>query len=504
MNGNYYDVVVMGMELGPLVAGTLLAKRGFRVLAVGQGGASDYYNCYGYTFTNRPFIITAAYSPVIGRVLDELSLTPTFQQITKIPSPLFQIVSPHARVNVFEAPDKTEKEIIRELQSDTQDTKGILRMLGELGSEVKKLLDTDLVIPPETFFERREFSRAEVQNPFYMTGNQDPYHKVGARGQLKELLNVPVRWETAGTIDVAPLVTCRQISGWFFGTQSIQNGRDGLRRLLLDKIINQGGDVYPDQTVTSLILSKGKINAIRLRDHDEPTGCQIVLTDLSPKEIAPLISPDVWPKRFRALVEDTPRSALGYSLNLGLDPEVIPAGLAQTAFVSFGKGIGDQLVRIEQIPQNDKTKAALNISCIVSSDEESQIETGALRDALLDRIRQIVPFLDNYLHVVHSPFDAFGPLVISGNAEGDAPAIPRPEEVPKWLLRTPPDNGALGVENLPHRTGVKGLFLAGSQVVSGLGTEGEFLAAWGAARIASKMDPSRERLVRSMRSKIEV
>ncbi len=82
--------------------------------------------------------------------------------------------------------------------------------------------------------------------------------------------------------------------------------------------------------------------------------------------------------------------------------------------------------------------------------------------------------------------------------------MPLPEEVPRWLLRRPPSNGALGIENLPYRTGVKGLFLAGSQVVSGLGTEGELVAAWGAARIAGKMDPGRERIVRSMRSKVEV
>jgi hypothetical protein len=40
-------------------------------------------------------------------------------------------------------------------------------------------------------------------------------------------------------------------------------------------------------------------------------------------------------------------------------------------------------------------------------------------------------------------------------------------------------------------------------VVSGLGTEGELIAAWGAARVAGKVDPGRERLVRSMRNKVE-
>ena len=60
------------------------------------------------------------------------------------------------------------------------------------------------------------------------------------------------------------------------------------------------------------------------------------------------------------------------------------------------------------------------------------------------------------------------------------------------------------MENLPHRTGIKGLFLSGSQVISGLSTEGELLAGWGAARIAGKLDPTRQRVGRSMRNKVEL
>ena len=169
-----------------------------------------------------------------------------------------------------------------------------------------------------------------------------------------------------------------------------------------------------------------------------------------------------------------------------------------------GSGLGADLVRVERIPQPDPERAALNVSCIVPAGELEAIESGALRDALLDRVRWLVPFFDNHLRVLHSSFDGVGPLALGGPAEGEAPAVPHPEEVPRWLIRHPAADGALGVESLPHRTGIRGLFLAGGQVVSGLATEGELLAGWGAARIAGKMDPGRERLVRSMRSKVEM
>ena len=71
---NYYDVVVIGMELGPLAAGALLAKRGFRVLIVGQDAPKDHYECLGYTFNRRPFMLNAFDSPATRRVLGELGI----------------------------------------------------------------------------------------------------------------------------------------------------------------------------------------------------------------------------------------------------------------------------------------------------------------------------------------------------------------------------------------------------------------------------------------------
>jgi hypothetical protein len=141
---------------------------------------------------------------------------------------------------------------------------------------------------------------------------------------------------------------------------------------------------------------------------------------------------------------------------------------------------------------------------MVPREKAGAIDSGALRDTVLDTMRVLIPFLDNHLRVIHSPFDGFGPVDLTKAAKGSGPPVPHPEEVPRWRLVPPPRGGVLGVGNLPHRSGIKGLLLSGDQVVSGLGIEGELLAAWGAARIAGKMDPRRERLVRSLRSKVEM
>ncbi len=501
---NYYDVVVIGMELGPLAAGALLAKRGFRVLIVGQGAPKDHYQCLGYTFTRRPFMLTSFESPVIRRILSELGIGQLFQHALSTPNPIYQVILDKARINVTNDIHLTGTEIRREFPRTGSISDDLFGQLGWINDEIDKLFSNDMVVPPDSFLEKREFARAEVQNPFRIGADTYFWNKLDDDSDFKQFLATPVRFETAGASPLSPLVRYRQLAGWLFDCHAIENGRDCLRDLLADQIVGQGGDRQNREQVAEIVVRKGRIQGVRLAGREELTGCNVVLTEMSPAEISNLIPPNHWTKRFRVEVNESPKALMGYTLNLGVHPEVIPAGLADTAFLSLGSGIGDELLRIEKVPQHDADKAALHVSCIVPMEDREKIVSGALRDAILDRLRWLIPFLDNYLNVIHSPFDGFGPLNLNGTADGDAPPIPHAEEIPKWLHRPPTTDGILGIENLPHRTGIKGLLLAGSQVIGGLGTEGEFWAAWGAARIAGKMDPRRERLVRSMRAKIEM
>ncbi|MDD5306995.1 MAG: hypothetical protein PHU25_06710 [Deltaproteobacteria bacterium] len=504
MTPGTYDVLVLGMELGPLAAGALLAKRGFRVLVVGQGSAFDHYRCLGFDFARRPFLLTAADSPVVRRVMAELGAGQIFQRIASEPERRFQVVLPRARLDVFKDRLATEAEIGREFPPAGGAVPGLLEGIGRLSCEIDKLLSVDMVLPPETFFEKRELARAEVQNPFRLARSYDVLEGTEAVAGLREFLEAPARFETCGASMLHPLVLVRQLGGWLFGCQNVQGGRDGLRKLLCDRIVAQGGDVLPRHRVADIAVAKGRVTGVRLAGREDSIAVRTIVTGLVPDELAALITPSAWTKRFRAMVEDAGPPVLGYAVNLGFDALALPAGLGHTCFARFGPGLGDELLRIEALPQAEEGKAALNVSCVVPTGAEGTIASGALRDAMLDRMRWLVPYLDNHLRVLHSPFDGFGPVDLTGRATGESPSVPHPEEVPACFLHPPLPDGILGIEGLPHRTGVAGLLLAGAQVVRGLGAEGELLAGWGAARIAGRMDPVRERLARSMRSKVEM
>lgn len=491
----------MGMEIGPLVAGALLAKRGFRVLVIGQNAPTDRYPCLGYEFARRPFLLTNSESPLLKRIIEELGIGQLYQHATFVPSPVWQAVLPGARIDVSRDLNRVVKEMQREIPETADNIDDAFDALGRIGGEIHKLFDNDFVLPPETFFEKREYARVEVQNPFRL-----PFFSQSAKraSELPEVLTLPMRWRLGRTKKIPPLIHYRQLGGWLFDTIAFYKGRDGFRKLLLDQISGQGGDVHPRRQATDIIVKRGSISGIRLAGLDDITGCQMVLTHLTPKEISPLIDPSKWTKRFRQSASvDTP-GAIGYSVNLGVRTDVVPEGMASTLFMATENGLDTDLLRVERIPQPDKTRIALNVSCQLPADKKENVLSGAVRDEILDHMRKLMPFLDQYLEVIHSPFDGFGPLDLTGRAKGEAPVVPHPEEIPSWVVRLPHNAGTLDVADLTHRTGIKGLLLAGAQMISGLDTEGELLAAWGATRIACKMDPRRERLVKSMRSKVEM
>ncbi len=67
-----------------------------------------------------------------------------------------------------------------------------------------------------------------------------------------------------------------------------------------------------------------------------------------------------------------------------------------------------------------------------------------------------------------------------------------------------PVPGVLGVSALPSRTPIKRFLWANTQVLPGLGLEGELLSAWEAARIVTKSDRRKDKMRRGLWTKAEI
>ncbi|MBN2528363.1 MAG: NAD(P)/FAD-dependent oxidoreductase [Deltaproteobacteria bacterium] len=505
MAGNYYDVVVLGSELGPLCAAALLAKRGFRVLVAGQGMFRNRYPCMEYEFVYKPFVLNGATSPVVSRVIEELSIGQLFNN-AEVPSEIrYQIVQPRNRVSVYNDERKTISEFAREFPSYAGKISGILSKIERYSRDFETLIQSDLVVPAENFFERRDFARAMVQHPFLSNPRLNFLELLDVAGSFRDCLMAPLSSFGEATMSLPPLTVARAIASWLGDTRYIRKGLDGLRQILCERIVEQGGDVQEQFQANSIRVSRGRVMGVQFRGRTEAVSTRIVLTDLPPSSLAALVEPGEWTSRFRAMMEDHQLYQHGYALNLGVRSEVIPTGMADTVFLITENSNLPFALRIEKIPQKESSLTGLNISCTVPHVMRKKIDSGVLRDTMLDEVRRLIPYLDNYLEVIHSPFDTFGAISLTGGASGrNVPPVPHPEQIPLWIVHTPAGYSGIGTENLTHRTGIKGLLMSGTQVNVGLGSETDMLSAWGAAKIAGKMDPARQRLVRSMRAHIEM
>ena len=69
---NFYDVVVCGGETSGLVAAALLARRGFRVLVVGDEPEQAAFDAGGTALSRAPALLPPLDDPQAARVFKEL------------------------------------------------------------------------------------------------------------------------------------------------------------------------------------------------------------------------------------------------------------------------------------------------------------------------------------------------------------------------------------------------------------------------------------------------
>src|SRR5687768_5570891 len=111
---NFYDAILLGLSLPTLLAGGLLAKRGFRVLIVGQGQALPSYQVDGFRLPRAATTLHAYDSPAVTRVFAELALKPLIRRRLRPLTPAFQVVMPQHRLDFGTGPELLTREVERE------------------------------------------------------------------------------------------------------------------------------------------------------------------------------------------------------------------------------------------------------------------------------------------------------------------------------------------------------------------------------------------------------
>jgi phytoene dehydrogenase-like protein len=507
-----YDVVLVGTELAPLLAGALLAKRGFRVLLVAQDELPPTYPAVdGLELPREPFNFLPASSPMAKRMLRELALHQLFRRRATQIDPAFQICLPQHRFELALEPEILEREIEREFPEVKRPVEDLLRTTDRDDALLDRVIERELTWPPTSFLERREFARASAHQPYGKQGTAiDPLAEFPEQHPFRLAVELPARFADGMDPDYpSGLRLARLFHAWRRGGAVLEQNYASLRGMLLDSIRTHSGDVREPEKVDAILVRRGTACGVRIAASGEEIGAGWVLVG-APLAAMMRLVPDRAPfeELFERIGEPVVRY-YRYTLNLLVAPGGVPEGMSRDVF--FVRDPDRPLseanaLHVQVDPPDARGRRLLCAEALLPrrgiEDIPEYAET--MRERVIASLGELVPFLGDHVELADSPHDGRPIQDFAAGAN-----LPPPEpwaRGPHTMRRVYgfPVTTALGVCALPVRTPIKRLLIANEQIVPGLGLEGLFLAAWSAARVVSKSDRKMDWMRRGRWGKLEM
>jgi phytoene dehydrogenase-like protein len=487
---NFYDAILLGLSLPTLLAGGLLAKRGFRVLIVGQGQSLPSYEVDGFRLPRAATTLYAYDSPAVSRVFAELALKPLIRRRLRPLSPAFQVIMPQHRLDFGTGPELLTREVEREFPHVRRAADDFLRGAQRSWERLNRLIERDLVWPPKTFFERREFTRASVHQPFGKDEATAPLSELADDHPFRAIVNAALRFSDGTSLGSGnPQRELRQISGLLRSAELEGGGLLSLSELLIESVRTHNGDVRINDRVDRITVQRGAVESVRLAPSDVELGCNFVLSGLSVTRLSRLLSDRRGlDEMLDEIGSPTPR-AFRYLLNVVVAAEAVPEGFAKNLLLlaSPQAQFGEDALRIE-IERLDDAYALISAEALLPVPRLEADPDGldTLRERVLSRLDDLSPFLRGHIKLLDSPHDGRPIFDAVSGRDRDPPDPHRrgPDTMP--TVYAYPHRGTHGCTALPIRTPIKRLLLCSDQVVPGLAQEGTFLTAWSCARVVGR------------------
>jgi hypothetical protein len=483
---SFYDVVVLGTHLEPLLCAGLLAREGLRVLVLGQGVPDPSYTLANVEVEPNGLMITGVQSPVVQNTLDALALRQDVRQRMMERTNAFQLLLPEHRINVHPETDKWLAELHRELPNVRRQAADITRTLGEIRAELDTVVGRGLTWPPETFLERQNFSLTSTAQRFDRQGQGwTSWNQLSRSHPLRTSFEALLP-HVSGLLPAQHSDASRaRLHGHVLsGVTELTGGWTWFREALFARIRSWGSDVRPRDRAESIRHEGRRGHTIRLARTDEEIGCSHIAHGTPISELAQLL-----PERasVTALFERVgePRSrAYRCSVHALVDKRGIPEALEPLALLCASATHPEKAFMLRRRDIGDQ-RVLLTANRLV---EEHLIDTASsplrfVREDALDAIRSVVPFFDDHLIWIDSPHDGLPPRALRGDTELPCSDLWTRGPSTMRAVYDYPTRRALGVCALPTRTPVRGVFLCNEQVAPGLGFEGSFLTATTVARI---------------------
>jgi phytoene dehydrogenase-like protein len=491
LDTSFFDAVVCGSDLAGLVAAALLGRRGMRVLVCGLDRAPATFTAGGYTLSREPGLLPAPDAESVARVLRELNYVQIVRRRAPALHPAFQLVLPKHRLD-FSPTEAIPRELAREFPADVGTITQALGRLQETSATLDPILGSDLTLPPDGFWERREVSRVENQLPRASTDLLAPLaadHPV--RAGLTALAAL-----TSGfaPTDLNAVVQARTYDLARRGAFRLDGGLPALQGLFLDVIGTSSGEVRDKLTPVDVVLKRGRVVGLRVRPRDETIGLEHLIW-AGPVGGLLQICGDKASRKLKEMAASVRPACYRYTLCLLVRPDAIPEGMGPrvVAVRDPAQPLIEDNALLITVGAEDRQRAHVPVwvECLVPAAAASGEQyLAVLRARLRERIGKVLPFFERHLLVLASPHDGLPPELSAAE-----PSLEPPDPVPAMPMTAALTSDlprALAVSGTPHATGIKNLYLASGENLPGLGREGDLVSAWGATRLIAGPQPRKE------------
>jgi hypothetical protein len=480
MPSNSYDVIVIGDELPGLVAATLCARRGMRVLIARTRKRRSSYQLGPFTLPAQALPFIGYGSPAMSRVIDELHFDHALKRKLLQHTPSYQLVCPGARLDIGPDDERLEKELARELDAVESGMTAAQEAI-RISAFVDGVLSQDATFPPSGFWERREVGRSEAGADAEAAAW---FEQATESALVRAFVEAPAVASTRQSpLSLGPIAHARALAQWRQGAPRLAGDLATLEDLFLDKLANHSGEVR-EARIAALTFSWGRVSGVRL-ESDEELGAEHVIAAMPVHELARLAGP----KQSKRLTQCVDKISIGgyrYTLNLVIGEAGVPAGMAPTVLMVSDLEaplIGDNALAIYRGEPDQEARVVLTIqaTCPAPEGDEPGRLAGTMADLrvrIRERIEEVMPFVSDHILLAHSPNEDVP-------AEGVEGALELTEPLPPSPLWTSTLDSHLGVSAVPYDVGIKRLTVASTQVLPGLGLEGELATGWSAAKIAT-------------------
>jgi phytoene dehydrogenase-like protein len=484
MDTNFYDVIVCGPELAGLVAAALLARRGLRVLLLGHDTDRPSFDAGGVALSRGPALLPALESQPVSRVLTELNCVQVVRRRAPILSPGYQVALPRRRFDLLAEREPARRELTREFPTEVAIIESAIDRLLATSGLLDAALGSELTLPPDGFWERREVARLESLLP---PPGTDLLAPLPPAHPMRAALSAPGALSTSLTPgDVGTVGEARAFDQARRGLHRLEGGYAGLHALLLERLETFSGERREKVVPVEIVMKRGRAAGIRVRPRDETIGCQhLIWAGPAPAMLA------LCPEASRGKGRD-PDSTLRvngyrYGLSLMVTPEALAEGMGSRVFLIADPArplIEDNAIAVTvgQPAPRDPGRIPVWAECLLPA---PAVDAGpgylrTVRARVRKQLARLFPFLPQHLIALGSPFDGLPPEV-----PGAAKPLPAAAPIPMPAVYVGERPRPLDLGGLPHTPGIKNLWLAGRENLPGLGLEGDLVSAWSVARLVT-------------------